>query len=117
MPDNRFQQQAEILRNTLVVIDELDRYLTPTPLSITVYPYLGSPQVTLHDHGDEPVNGSQWHKTVLRLTDLFDAPIIVEQDGALRATFTTPFDINVVVQRRTRPFRAALTMSLAEAVA
>jgi hypothetical protein len=117
MPDNRFTAQADVLRNMLIVLDELDRYLSPTELGLSVSAYTSIPQVTLHDFTDDPVNGSLWHKTVMRLTDLFDAPIIVEQDANLRATFTTPFDVEVVVNRRLKPFRAALTMSLAEAVA
>lgn len=116
----RYKRHAEKMRNTATVLEELDRFLGP--LAAHLHPWTSTHhenyQVLLLAKIDGEVSGSTWHRAVLRLSDYFGEPFIVDDLGKLRATFTTPFDVDVVVWAERRPFSPVpAQITLAEAVA
>ena len=117
---NDYQRHAEGLRNLATLVDELDRFLGPLGpfLHISSNTYQSKMEVSLLAQSKGELAGSNWHKAVLRLSDLFGEPFIVDDLGKLRATFSTPFDVNVCVWTDRRGFQPVpAQITLAEAVA
>jgi len=115
---NQYQRHAEGLRNLATLVDELDRFLGPLTEFVHVHSntYQAKMEVSLFAPSKGELAGSNWHKAVLRLSDLFGEPFIVGELGRLQATFDTPFDVGVRVWTDRRGFQPA-QITLAEAVA
>ena len=117
---NEYRQHAEGLRNLATVVEELERFLGPLTQFVHVHSntYQAQPEVSLFAPSKGQLAGSNWHKTVLRLSDYFGEPFIVDDRGYLRATFDTPFGVNVCVWTDRRDFQPVpAQITLAEAVA
>lgn len=115
---NRYQRQAQILRDMATLLEELNRFLGNPDLTVITNGWGSQPAVDLWDHSGTEINGSPWHKTVVRLSDLFGPPLITDTAGDLLATFATPFEIHVRVRRNRKPKTSLATqLTLSEAVA
>jgi hypothetical protein len=117
---NQYQRHAEGLRNLATLVDELDRFLGPLTEFVHVHSntYQAKMEVSLFAPSKGELAGSNWHKAVLRLSDLFGEPFIVDDIGTLRARFDTPFDVQVCVWTNRRGFQPVpAQITLAEAVA
>ena len=117
---NDYQRHAEGLRTLATLVEELYRFLGPLTefVNVSTNTYQAKPEVSLYAPSKGELAGSNWHKAVLRLSDLFGEPFIVDDRGHLRATFTTPFDATVCVWTNRREFYPVpAQMTLAEAVA
>ena len=117
---NEYQRHADGLRTLATLVEELDRFLGPLTAFVHVgtNTYQAKPEVSLFAPSKGQLAGSNWHKAVLRLSDLFGEPFIVDDLGRLQATFSTPFDVQVRVWTDRRGFQPVpAQITLAEAVA
>lgn len=117
---NKFHRHADRMRSAANVIDDLHRFLGPLADRINLFTstYRDRFEVRLMADTEDRLAGSVWHRTVLRLSDYFDEPVIVDDLDKVQATFETPFDVDVVVWTQKRGFQPApAQITLAEAVA